>query len=111
MQTPLTASRNYLADPAVVTIVVGVLIGVISGFWRSLMLGWLFGLLVGVIHSVKQTRETPEHLKRSRFVQLVGSGRFGSPFVHDRRIFDTVLTLWQRGRLARVNRPGGVRAQ
>jgi hypothetical protein len=91
MQTPITTSRNLLADPAVVTIAVGVLIGIISGFWRSFMLGWLFGLLVGVIYAVKQTRDTPEHLKRSRFVQFVGSGRFGSPLIHDRRIFDTFL--------------------
>jgi len=91
MQAPVTTPRSPLADPAVVTITVGVFIGIVSGFWRSFMLGWLFGLLVGVIYAVKQTKDTPEHLKRSRFVRFVGSGKFGSPFIHDRRIFDTFL--------------------
>ncbi len=55
------------------------------------MLGWLFGILVGVIYAIKQTKATPIHLRRNRFAQFIGSGRFGSPFIHDSRIFDTIL--------------------
>jgi hypothetical protein len=79
------------ADPAAVTVIGGVLIGVLSGTWRSLMLGWLFGLLVGVVYGFMQTRATPKHLRRLRFTQFVGSGRFGSAHRQDSRVFDVFL--------------------
>lgn len=88
-------------DPGKIVLVGGFLFGLLSFYTGTMALGWILGMAIGIWYTVAETSRTPKGLRRLKFTEYVGSGRYGSPFIHDSRLI-TIFALGLAGLIAEV---------
>ena len=83
---PEPGNTRWYLDPVAITLMTGLGCGLYSFSGHSIGLGWLIGLMIGTAAAIIETNRTPKDQRRRKFTSYMGSGRYGTPFVHDSRL-------------------------